>query len=87
MSIRIGCSDVVNGLNKSNSGRVCERMSCEESKVLFTFADIPHRLYSSSQLIFSLILNLGTDISRTSTAEAMEAEDSATVSLIGLIVK
>merc|ERR1711971_199152 len=41
MSIRIGCSDVVNGLNKSNSG---------------------------------------TDISRTSTAEAMEAEDSATVS-------
>merc|ERR1712180_472773 len=41
MSIRIGCSDVVNGLNKSNSG---------------------------------------TDISRTSTAEAMEAEDAATVS-------
>ena len=40
MSIRIGCSDVVNGLNKSNSG---------------------------------------TDISRTSTAEAMEAEDSTTV--------
>jgi hypothetical protein len=33
MSIRIGCSDVVNGLNKSNSGRVCEKMSCEESKV------------------------------------------------------
>ena len=33
------------------------------------------------------IFDSGTDISRTSTAEAMEAEDSATVSLIGMIIK
>ena len=33
------------------------------------------------------VIDSGTDISRTSTAEAMEAEDSATVSLIGLIIK
>ena len=23
-------------------GRVCERMSCEQSRILFTFAEIPH---------------------------------------------
>ena len=42
---------------------------------------------SSPPSISKDVLDSGTDISRTSTAEAMEAEDSATVSLIGLIIK
>ena len=42
---------------------------------------------SSVPSISKDVLDSGTDISRTSTAEAMEAEDSATVSLIELIIK
>ena len=42
---------------------------------------------SSVPSISKDIFDSGTDISRTSTAEAMEAEDSATVSLIGMIIK
>ena len=42
---------------------------------------------SSVPSISKDVFDSGTDISRTSTAEAMEAEDSATVSLIGLTIK